>query len=165
MLSTRLLKQSMRRSQRLRRNSRTHSRILRMLLKAKEKEKKPRKAKVMMEKNLSQYAQMRSMPAKLLTSLRTRQLVLTAARIGAILLALSGRTSRTYPKSVQLTPQSMKTYSGKAYGSTHSTVVMVNRLMLQSTSLCRSPPPILLKSLLKHRLMVPMPSPCRRAPY
>ena len=161
----------MRRSQRLRRNSRTHlrmhSRILRMLpmlLKAKEKENKPRKAKVMMKKNLSQHAQMRSMPAKLLTFLRTRQLVLTAARIGAILLALSGRTSRTYPKSVQFKPQSMKTYNGKAYGSTNSIVVMVNRLMLQSTSLCRNPPPILLKSLFKHRLMVPMPSPCRRAP-
>ena len=132
--------------------------MLPMLLKAKEKENKPRKAKVMMKKNLSQHAQMRSMPAKLLTSLRTRQLVLTAARIGAILLALSGRTSRTYPKSVQLKPKSLKTFSGMAYGSTSSTVVMDNRLMLQSTSISPSMPPYKLRSLLNHRLMVPMPS-------
>jgi len=78
--------------------------------KAQKKEKKPGKAAMMMKqflrnlRNPSQNAKMRSMPAKLLTSLRMRQLVLTAARIGAILLALSGRTSRTYPKSVQLKP-------------------------------------------------------------
>ena len=104
------------RSQTSRRNSR----------KAKEQEKKPGKATKLKEqeekpgkatmlvyqflrnlmklRNLSQNAKMRSMPAKLLTSLRMKQLVLTAARIGAILLALSGRTSRTYPKSVQLKP-------------------------------------------------------------
>ena len=134
-LLKRLLKQSMRRSQKLRMHSR-NLRMLPMMLKA--KEKKPGKATVMMKKNLrilSQNAQMRSMPANLLTSLRTRQLVLTAAKIGAILLALSGRTSRTYPKSIQLKPKSLKTFSGRAYGSTSSTVVMVNRLMLQSTSI------------------------------
>jgi len=135
MLLKRLLKQSMRRSQKLRMHSR-NLRMLPMMLKA--KEKKPGKATVMMKKNLrilSQNAQMRSMPANLLTSLRTRQLVLTAAKIGAILLVLSGRTSRTYPKSIQLKPKSLNTFSGRAYGSTSSTVVMVNRLMLQSTSI------------------------------
>jgi len=138
--------------------------------KAQKKEKKPGKAAMMMKqflrnlRNPSQNAKMRSMPAKLLTSLRMRQLVLTAARIGAILLALSGRTSRTYPKSVQLKPQSMKNFGGKACGSTSSTVVMVNRLMLQSTSFCTSMPTIKLRSLLKLRMMVPMPSSWVRKP-
>jgi len=138
--------------------------------KAQKKEKKPGKAAMMMKqflrnlRNPSQNAKMRSMPAKLLTSLRMRQLVLTAARIGAILLALSGRTSRTYLKSVQLKPKSLKTFSGMASGSTSSTVVMDNRLMLQSTSVSPSMPPSKLRSLLNHRLMVPMPSSWMRPP-